>query len=154
MQEITTTYDGGDPREGELWSDFQRIHASDYDSNVKPNMSATDGEIVAHVRAELARIMSALTTKFWADHKRTRREAALEAELNEFLGMEEIDHANQGLIEAMEVEEDDPIKSYIETTVNDRFKRLNSKDKAKQQKNSLADTANQETLPTKSGRDA
>ena len=97
--------------------------------------------------------MPALTTKFWADHKRIKREAALDAELDEFLGMEEIDHANQGLSDAMEVGDEDPIKSYIETTVNDRFKRLTSKEKAKQRKNSSADTANQESPPKKSGRD-
>ena len=67
--------------------------------------------------------------------------------------MEEIDHANQGLSEAMEVGDDNPMKSYIETTVNDRLKRINSKEKDKQRKNSSADTANQGSLPKKSGRD-
>ena len=148
-----TDNEGGDPREGELWSDFQRIHAFNYDSNVKPNMKLADGDIVAHVGKELARIMPALTTKFWEDHKRIKREAALDAELDEFLGIEEIDHANQGLSEAMEIGDDNPMKSYIETTVNDRLKRINSKEKAKQRKNSSADTANQGSLPKKSGRD-
>ena len=82
-----------------------------------------------------------------------KREATLDSELDKILGMEETDHANQGLSEAMEVEEDDSIKSYIETTVNEKVKRLSFKEKATQQKNSSADNANQESQPTKSGRD-
>ena len=95
--------------------------------------------------------MPELTTKFGGYHKKIRREAMLDAKLVKFLGKGEIDHANQGLRDSMEVEEENSMRSYIGKTVDDKMKRLTSKEKAEQRKNFPANITNQESPPTKNG---
>ena len=111
--------DGQDTKEGVLWEEFQTVHNINYGSNIKPKLSASDTKIIAHVGGELTRIMPELTTKFWGYHKKIRREAALDTELDELLGKEEIDYANQSLSDDMEVEEEDVMRSYVGKIIYD-----------------------------------
>ena len=76
----------------------------------------------------------------------------LHAELDKFLGKEEIDHSFQGLSDVMEVKEKEAMNSYVAKTVEKGFKNHATKEKTQQRKNYSANTADKESQPTKNGQ--
>ena len=95
--------------------------------------------------------MPSLTTDLWEVHADIKQDAAIEAELEEFLGRKEVDDTNDELARMMEVDNDRAIEDIVDKRVNERLKRSSNKDKEKQRKNSSGGPRNQDPTPKKSG---
>ena len=96
--------------------------------------------------------MPAITTDFWQLQADIKHDAEIEAELDEFLGRNAIDNANEKLASMMEVDGDKAIEEIIDKRVNERLKRSNQKEKAQHRKNYSGGSKHQDPTPEKTGR--
>ena len=134
------------------FGDFQKAHRINYDVGVKPNVNVADEDLITHVAKMLVKIMPALTTELWECNSDIRKDAEIEAELEEFLGRNEIDKSNNALGEAMDIDDEDKLGPIIDKRMNEVLKRTAAKERTKQRKNSSGGPKNQEPMPEKNGR--
>jgi hypothetical protein len=148
VEEVESNFDEASDQ---LWKDFQAHYKIKYDLEIKPLVHSDDTAIIDHVAKDLAKILPALTTELWQNTSKAKVAAALDAELEEFLGRNELDHACEELGRAMEVD-DEPIEQIVEAAVGKKLrKHLAQKDKQKR-KNYSGNAANQESMPNENGQ--
>jgi len=90
--------------------------------------------MTSKIATELATIMPAITTNFWQLQADIKHDAEIEAELDEFLGRNVIDNANEKLASMMEVNGNKAIEEIIDKRVNEWLKHSNQNEKAQHQK--------------------
>ena len=90
----------------------------------------------------LLTIMTALTTKLWDCNSGIKNDAEIEAEIEEFLGRNEIDKANDALGAAMDINNKEKLVPSIDRRMNERLKRSAAKERSKQQRNSSGNAKN------------
>ena len=123
-----------------------------YDIGVKSKVDVANKELITHVAEMLVTIMPALTTELWDRNSNIKKDAEIEAELEEFLGRNEINRANEALGAAMGINDEGELGPVINKRMNDRLKRSAAKEKSKQRKNYSVGAKNQEPTPGKNGR--
>ena len=123
---LTKVNDNFDDSSDELWEQFQKHFNIDFDGDIKSHLIDEDVPLVQHVAKEVATIMPSLTTDLWRSIAKAKKEAAHKAKLEEFLGCNELDTANDELDRAMEVY-DDPIDQLVKQKVNKRLRQQQAK---------------------------
>ena len=135
-----------------LWSEYQEWRNIDFCTNIQSKISETDQPIITAAAAKLAEYMPVLSTQLWKIDMNRKNELALDAELEEFLGIREIDTANKALGDAMEVDEGEALDSNIEKRVSSKFRKHLASEKRKSRKNYSGDDESQESMPTNHGQ--
>ena len=135
-----------------LWDDFQKWHDIDYDNVIKPQVSTADHALVAHVATELAKIIPALTTSIWSSRKEVKEAAAIDADLDMWIGRKAIDDANDRLSATMDVDDGDKIRELVGEAVDERLRKKGAREKQQRRKKSSGDGKTQTSKPTKSGQ--
>ena len=148
----TNFTEGLEAGKSRLWEGLQKQLKFSWDDNIKPRQLQGDDEIINDVGIELAAIMAALTTKFWDSHKKKKIEAALDAELEEFLGRKEIITANQQLSDAMDVDPEEAFESVMQKKVDEKFRRKEAQEKSRARKKSSGGAKAKASQPIANGQ--
>ena len=118
-----------------FWRSYELRRRVDYEKEILPRLRTEEDAIITETSKALANIMPALTTELWKWHKAKRDDIAEDAKLDEFLGMGEIDDANEQLTQAMETNEGKAMDGYIKKRISRSFKKHLAKERTATRKN-------------------